>query len=310
MKRQWSSSEIPARDRLAFWVDAVCQNLVRLRCEPQLKENFFGEIATDDLGPLKLVGVRTGAQRVTRPSDQSEDPSADFYHINIMQSGRGLMRQNGREIELGPGGFVLSDSNLPYHIDFLSNYSSSILRIPRAMLLQRIGAPERFVASRVDGATGLGAIVTSLLRELPDRLPAMSASTRERVAENIVDLIAAALLCTGEGAPEPARITLTRVKFWIETHLVEKLSGDQVARQCGLSVRHLNRLFAGEGSSLMQHVWGQRLARAHRDLIDPAMRHRSISDIALASGFGDMSHFSRAYRARYGKSPREARDRA
>jgi AraC family transcriptional activator of tynA and feaB len=308
--QQWSSFEISACDRLAFWVDAVCRTLVRLRCEPQRDQDFFGEIGCDELGPLKLVSVQSIAQRVTRLTDQPDGPSADFYHINIMQGGRGLMDQNGHEAELGPGGFVFSDSGRPYSINFVGSFSSSVLRIPRSMLLQRVGALDRFTALRVDGVTGLDAMVTSMLRELPAHLPAISASARERVAENIVDLIAAALLSAGERAPESARITLTRVKFWIETHLPERLSGEKIAGQCGLSVRHLNRLFASEGTSLMHHVWERRLARAHRDLIDPAMGHRSISDIALSVGFSDLSHFSRAYRDRYGVPPRDARSQA
>jgi hypothetical protein len=31
---RWSSSEIVAPERRAFWVDVVCRTLVNLRCEP------------------------------------------------------------------------------------------------------------------------------------------------------------------------------------------------------------------------------------------------------------------------------------
>jgi class 3 adenylate cyclase len=43
------------------------------------------------------------------------------------------------------------------------------------------------------------------------------------------------------------------------------------------------------------------------DLTDPAMRGRPVGEIAFAAGFNDLSHFSRAYRARYGCAPRDAR---
>jgi hypothetical protein len=38
------------------------------------------------------------------------DNQDDYYRVNFMQSGRGLMVQDGREAALGPGGFVFSDS--------------------------------------------------------------------------------------------------------------------------------------------------------------------------------------------------------
>ena len=89
--------------------------------------------------------------------------------------------------------------------------------------------------------------------------------------------------------------------------LAQDLSGERIASECGVSVRHLNRLFARDGVSLMQYVWDRRLARCQRELTDPMMYHRSISEIAIASGFKELSHFSRAYRARYGRTARDDR---
>jgi AraC family transcriptional regulator, positive regulator of tynA and feaB len=175
------------------------------------------------------------------------------------------------------------------------------------MLLPRIGAPECFTALRVDRTSGLGAMVGSMLRGLPTLLPTIPKTAHERVANNIVDLVAAALLSTGEGAPLSARLTLTRVKFWIETHLAERLSGEEIASHCGFSLRHLNRLFEGEGTSVMHYVWERRLVRCWRDLSDRAQRHRSISEIALANGFNNPSHFSRVFHARFGLPARAAR---
>ena len=302
----WSSSEIVARERLGFWVDVVCRTLVNLRCEPTSDQKFFGEIDYDEFGPLKLVSVRSVAQRVDR-TDVALDCPAGFFHVNIMRAGRGLMDQDGREAKLAPGGFVFSDSSRPYAIDFIDNFSAGVLRIPRSMLLQRIGAPECFTAVRLEPTSGLGAMVASILRDLPTQLPMIPKSVHERVADNIVDLIAAALLSTGKGAPRSARVTLTRVKFWIETHLAEKLSGEEIANHCRLSLRQLNRLFESEGTSLMHFVWERRLVRCWRDISDPAQRHRSITEIALANGFNNPSHFSRTFHARFGLPVRAAR---
>ena len=47
-------------------------------------------------------------------------------------------------------------------------------------------------------------------------------------------------------------------------------------------------------------IWAQRLDGVHADLSDPTCADRTISDIAFSWGFGDASHFSRAFRARFG----------
>ena len=50
-----------------------------------------------------------------------------------------------------------------------------------------------------------------------------------------------------------------------------------------------------------------RLDRCRKALGDPAQAHRTISDIAYAWGFSDMTHFSRTFRKAYGMLPTEHR---
>jgi AraC-like DNA-binding protein len=56
----------------------------------------------------------------------------------------------------------------------------------------------------------------------------------------------------------------------------------------------------------MRYVWDRRLTRCDREVTDPAMRGRRVRQIAFAADFNDLSHFSRAYRARYGCTSRDA----
>ena len=253
--------------------------------------------------------VASTGQLVIRSQRQISRDPADICLINVQLSGHSMVSQDGRDATLRPGDFVLYDSTRPYRLTFDDNFSQTVLQIPRAALLRRLGASESFTATRIDGTMGLGGVISPMLRTLPLHLAAIPAVARERIADNALDMVATALLSSGgeRAWPLATRMTLTRVKLWIETHLVEELSAECIALACKLSVRHLNRLFEREGTALMQHVWARRLACCHRDLTDPAMRHRSISDIAFAAGFNDLSHFSRSYRARYGLSPRETR---
>jgi transcriptional regulator GlxA family with amidase domain len=67
-------------------------------------------------------------------------------------------------------------------------------------------------------------------------------------------------------------------------------------------VRQLERLFTEQlGSSIGRHYRALRLDHARR-----LLRHTSMSVIetALACGFSNAAHFSRAYRDRFGGPPR------
>ena len=74
-----------------------------------------------------------------------------------------------------------------------------------------------------------------------------------------------------------------------------------------LSPRSVQLLFELEELTFSQFVLEQRLARAHRMLSDPRRAGSTVSTIALAAGFGDLSYFNRSFRRRYGAAPSELR---
>jgi transcriptional regulator GlxA family with amidase domain len=84
------------------------------------------------------------------------------------------------------------------------------------------------------------------------------------------------------------------------------LPRDALARGTGLSIRQLERLFASHlGTTIGDLYLKIRLDRARTLVHETAL---PLLDIAIACGFANGSHFSRAYRARYGQSPRRDRD--
>jgi transcriptional regulator GlxA family with amidase domain len=82
------------------------------------------------------------------------------------------------------------------------------------------------------------------------------------------------------------------------------------ARNLGLSRRYIQRLLEGTGKSFTEHVLEWRLQRVHAMLIDSRYEHMAIIDIALASGFSDVSHFNHMFRQRFGAAPSSVRANA
>ena len=82
---------------------------------------------------------------------------------------------------------------------------------------------------------------------------------------------------------------------------------NRVAAHLGITPRYLHMLFETDGLSFTKFVVEQRLARSHQMLLDPRMVERTISAIAFAAGFSDLSHFNRAFRQHFGKTPTDTR---
>ncbi|WP_439596385.1 GlxA family transcriptional regulator [Falsiroseomonas sp.] len=80
---------------------------------------------------------------------------------------------------------------------------------------------------------------------------------------------------------------------------------EALAEHAGLSVRQLERLFRSHlGRTIGAHYLGLRLDHARRLLQQTAL---SVLEVAMACGFVSAAHFSRAYAARFGRSPRQDR---
>ena len=91
----------------------------------------------------------------------------------------------------------------------------------------------------------------------------------------------------------------------IDAHPGEELTLQRLAADCGLSAYHYLRLFAQAlGVTPHQYLVRSRLRAAARRLTEG---EQPITEIALDSGFADLSNFVRSFRRAAGVSPRSFR---
>jgi transcriptional regulator GlxA family with amidase domain len=100
---------------------------------------------------------------------------------------------------------------------------------------------------------------------------------------------------------------LTEAVSLMEANIEEPLSTDDIAQLSGLSRRQLERLFKQYLGSLPSRYYLElRLKRARQLLLDT---NHSIVQVGLMCGFSSGSHFSTAFGALFGNTPREERQR-
>jgi AraC family transcriptional regulator, glycine betaine-responsive activator len=99
--------------------------------------------------------------------------------------------------------------------------------------------------------------------------------------------------------------TLRKVAELMETNFEEPLTAVELAKLAGLSLRQIQRMFHETlGTTPTKYYLRLRLQRARALLTQSSM---SITQIAVACGFQSACHFSKSYRALYGRSPRSER---
>jgi AraC family transcriptional regulator len=104
--------------------------------------------------------------------------------------------------------------------------------------------------------------------------------------------------------PRNAIERITRIVRAIERHSDREIDLSMLARDAGLSPFHFLRTFQRvTGVTPHQYLLRTRLRNAAARLAGRA----KIVDVALDSGFGDVSNFNRTFRAEFGTTPRAYR---
>ena len=98
----------------------------------------------------------------------------------------------------------------------------------------------------------------------------------------------------------PPRV-LQRVRDYVETHLEDSISLQNLASTAGLSTSHFSRAFKqSEGMTPHRYLLHRRVRRALGLLAETTL---AMSEVAMASGFADQSHFCRQFRKLVGATP-------
>jgi AraC-like DNA-binding protein len=304
---------VDARDRLSYWVEAVCDTYVQLDCEtPQRDRSFRGTIEANQLATLGLSRVTSSPQWVRRTPAKIARATEDYFLVSIQTAGHGKIVQDGRVATLAPGDFALYDSTRPYELIFDEPFQQHVLQLPGAVLRGRLRDTEALTARKVCGDRGAGHLMIGMINTLAADIDTLEAGSVAAIAESVENILVAGL-CSLPGAADPVVSQLTafhrdQIKAYVLQHLRDpQLSVNAIAAHLRLSPSTVYRAFAGEPCSLQTWIWNQRLDGAKREICDPALGNRTITEIAFGWGFNDAAHFSRIFRARFGCSPRELR---
>jgi AraC-like DNA-binding protein len=103
--------------------------------------------------------------------------------------------------------------------------------------------------------------------------------------------------------PQLALALAQAAKDLADNHLTDpELSGTMLARELNVSVRSLQRAFAAAGESVTAYIRQRRLEEARLALSVPSGRP-TVSELAAHWQFADSSHFIRAFKKHYGRTP-------
>ncbi len=315
LKVVFDTSQVHERDRLAYWRDEAAKAYVAHEFSTSVGRGFNGKIRAGAIGGLGLAHFSCDECAVRRTPACLKSAIDDDILIGMPLTGRILVHQDGRDSIAGPGSIYFLDPRRPFSFEIRHGIQSMVLKVPRAELQTRVGEISALTARPLTGRNPERALVSSFIGMLVGRVDVLSEPTSEKIAQQLLDLLALAFDVEMPGRHATLSSTrataLLRLKDVIEARLHEsELRPATAAAAAGISVRYANALLAQEDTSLERFIVLRRLQRCRSVLEDPKEFGRAITDIAYAHGFSDVSHFTRRFKALFQCSPSEYRARA
>ncbi len=302
------ANALPEADRFAFWSDVICKNFSPSDNTLSGKSaQFTASMSRRMLGQVGISHMHSAPLTSRRDRQSIRRDPMDCFCFSFLTGGQGRIRQGGRETVQRKGDFLIYDAATPFEYDWDSDFSGYWLRLPRQTLLNRLPNAEIMTARSVPVSTAMGRLVGTMVQEAHGLDLCGESPAARRVASSLVDLVATAIETHGGcdvQVPQRHVNLLDKAKSYILTHLEDTaLDCDRMVRDLGVSRRTLSRLFAGEGSTPVKWMWKNRLERS-REMLQSGGARR-VTDVALSCGFSDVSHFSRAFKAEFGSTPRQ-----
>jgi AraC-like DNA-binding protein len=313
MKLRFSTATVEDRSQLSYWREMISDAFVQYEVEaPSYRTaGFRGEVTAEGFAGIQVSTVVSDPHTVVRsPLVIRRSPRDDFL-VNLAVHGSLTVTQGERDAVLRPGDFTVYDSARPCRITAPDRFELLALKIPRALFTAHCPLAPDATATLVRGDHGVGALFSLHLRSLAAHAADLPSDVVQQVGVNTLEMLAAALpkrSSSGNGSALPRPAQWLRASQYIAGHFADpELSPAAVADALGVSLRYLQLLCQREGTSPFRLIQEQRLQRAAQLLTDPRHAGRAITDIAFGVGFKDASHFTRAFKNRYGIGPRDYR---
>ena len=185
------------------------------------------------------------------------------------------------------------------------------LLVSCASLASRLKNIADLTANRIAADTDSLRLLIAYLNALPE---ARSARLQRAAVDHILDLTAL-VICPDHPADENSLSATVAARLELALAYLDKhfdfpgLTISTVAADQNISPRYLQRLIETTGSTFSERLSELRLQRALTLLTDARQTRKRIGEIALRSGFSDVSYFNRIFRKRFGETPRSVRAR-
>ena len=292
------TSQVSWRDRVEVWTDAlktVCGSFHTDTLGATLDATMtFGAI-----GRLQVGHITASRHRIGLTPELAREEHHPVVKVIVQTAGASVYEQRGERVTLTPGDGLVYDVSEPHAITSTDTTEHYVVIVPHDLVAGRGVRLDRLSAQRFSARNGVGRLAADLIHSTFDELATIAPECEDNLAASLLDLMFLPL------PSEPSNV-IDALRYRIESYIRDQirdpeLSIEKIASALRCSKRYLHMAFAASDRSIADHIWTTRLDGCRGDLLRRS--ELTISEIAFAWGFSSSSHFSRAFRKRFGMTP-------
>ncbi|MCW5770684.1 MAG: helix-turn-helix domain-containing protein [Rhodospirillaceae bacterium] len=305
--QSWSTEAVPARERFAYWREAVCAAVIGADPEAPPAQGFAARIAATHWATGGFATFSASPHVILRTEAMIGRGADAPFLVSLQLTGESHYWDGQAALRVRPGDITVVDTARPFRVAFPRDVARVIAIVPReqpAMRRWRHGP----TVVRLSGRGTYLDLARAYLAGARGESADMAGPEAGQLVVHLAELVSlAGARRDGLGARAIGRQAL--FDYMALNFADPDLSPRHAAAALGISPRLVHRLCAEAGTTFGRWIIERRLEACRDDFDDPAAMHRTASAIAFARGFNDLSHFSRAFKARFGASPRRYRKR-
>lgn len=299
----FDSDQFSPREGAEAWEDFATRKLSAVRCVPAGDHRFQVRADIRAVGEIKMARITGSGHISERASYQVARERHEYYAAVFHLDGVPSIECRKAIAHVRPRDVSILGSTELMRFGLDRPFDHIVVMLPQRLPWSHVAVP----GAVVPASNPLRAVLLDYVASVYAQADRLSSSPGALVADNLTDLMFA-MLCE-----EPIRIsTSTSLRAALFDRacriIVRKahnpdLSPAGVARQLGVSVRMLQRIFQENDGTVAQWIARSKVERAAGMLGDERMKGRTITDIAFACGFRDLTTFERAFSAVKGMTP-------
>ncbi|MCF0253576.1 MAG: helix-turn-helix domain-containing protein [Duodenibacillus sp.] len=234
--------------------------------------------------------------------------AGQFVEVFLQMKGAATVVLPTRTVTLSRDTLLIKDPAQPCLFVNQGDGEHFALMLPEPYFRAHAGPPDKgFLGQAVALSSPAGRLLKNVMRLACESLETLDARDADSLCQGVLCFLRPVLLelhrAQRSAMPQHDALRSRALDLMRKAAPRAGTTVAGIARELGVSARHLTKVFREAGSAPAAALMDVRLERARVELLEPHRAAEPVAAIALGCGFRSGAHFSRAFKGKYGITP-------